>query len=149
MLWVVVDTIMSGHGQKHAGPPPIARPGHSLDGDRDRPADPTRNSTFEAAAAEKKQRIQQQHDDELKQLETSLSATGLEDRTLELKPQKGDIEADEVTLVWLPLRISPAGAAEPVYSVADTNDIVSLRIRQSADVAATKPSVACEPTVCW
>ena len=63
------------------------------------------------------QQLEQQRDDELKQLESSLSVAGLTLDKLELKPQKGDIEADEVSLVWLPFRISPAGTAEPVYEV--------------------------------
>jgi hypothetical protein len=65
--------------------------------------------------------LQQEHDDQLKQLETSLSVAGLVIEPMELKPQKGDITADEVTLVWLPFRISPAGAAEPVYEAGDAH----------------------------
>jgi hypothetical protein len=68
---------------------------------------------------QKLQQLQKQRDDERAQLESSLSASGLKLESLELKPQKGDISADEVTLVWLPYRISAAGAAEPVYSVGD------------------------------
>jgi hypothetical protein len=71
-------------------------------------------------AQQEKARLEQQQQDALKQLETSLTPAGLKLEPLELKPQKGDIEADEVTLVWLPFRISPAGAAEPVYEVADS-----------------------------
>jgi hypothetical protein len=68
---------------------------------------------------QEKNRIQQQHDDELKQIETDLSPAGLKTGPFELKPQKGDIEVGDVTLVWLPVRISAAGAAEPVYLAAD------------------------------
>jgi hypothetical protein len=64
------------------------------------------------------QQLEGQRDNELKQLEASLSVAGLTLDKLELKPQKGDIEADEVSLAWLPFRISPTGAAEPVYEVA-------------------------------
>ena len=55
----------------------------------------------------------------LKQLETSLSGTGLKIEPVELKPQKGDIEVSDVSLVWLPMRISGTGAAEPVYLATD------------------------------
>jgi hypothetical protein len=70
-------------------------------------------------AQQEKNRLQLQHDEALKQLEMNLSATGLKIVSLELKPQKGDIEVSDVTLVWLPVRISSAGAAEPVYLATD------------------------------
>jgi hypothetical protein len=60
--------------------------------------------------------LQQERDDKLKQLETSLSEAELAIDKLELKPQKGDIDVGEVALVWLPYRISPTGAAEPVFA---------------------------------
>jgi hypothetical protein len=72
------------------------------------------------AAKQEKDRIQQQHDDELKQLETNLSPTGLKIEPFELKPQKGDVEASDVSLVWLPMRVNPSGAAEPVFRTSET-----------------------------
>jgi hypothetical protein len=117
MLWVVFDTIMAGMGKNMPG--------------RRRSLDPALRSmateTGESSnakvdlerAQQKLQRLQQQHDDELKQLETSLSATGLTLDAIEVKPQKGDISPDEVSLVWLPFRIGAAGVAEPVYDKAD------------------------------
>jgi hypothetical protein len=71
------------------------------------------------SAQQEKNRLQQQHDNELKQLEASLSATGLKIQPVEIKPQKGDIEVSEVSLVWLPVRISDTGAADPVYKATD------------------------------
>ena len=70
-------------------------------------------------AQQEKNRMQKQHDDELKQLETGLSPVGLKIEPFDLKPQKGDIEVGDVSLVWLPVRISSAGAAEPVYLATD------------------------------
>ncbi len=70
--------------------------------------------TLEAASQEKI-RIQKQRDDELKQLETEFSPDGMKIEPVELKPQKGDIEVSDVSLLWLPVRISDAGAVEPVY----------------------------------
>src|SRR5262249_8482808 len=67
------------------------------------------------SAQQEKNRLQQQHDDELKQLESNLSAAGLKIVPFELKPQKGDIELTDILLLWLPVRISSAGSAEPVY----------------------------------
>jgi hypothetical protein len=116
-LWVIVDNIMSAMGKNLPG--------------RRRSLDPAiRSMATETgqqsnakvlleSAQQEKSRVQQQHDDELKQLETSLSATGLKIEPVELKPQKGDIEVSDVSLAWLPMRISSAGAAEPVYLTTD------------------------------
>jgi hypothetical protein len=116
-LWVVVDNIMSAMGRNLPG--------------RRRSLDPALRSmatetgqqsnakvTLQAANQEK-DRIQKQRDDELKQLETELSPDGLKIDRVELKPQKGDIEVSDVSLVWLPVRINSAGAAEPVYLAID------------------------------
>jgi hypothetical protein len=112
-LWVIVDNIMAAMGKNLPG--------------RRRSLDPAiramatetgQQSNAKALvenAQQEKNRIQQQHDDELKQLEASLGATSLKIAPLELKPQKSDVEVSDVSLVWLPMRISAAGAAEPVY----------------------------------
>jgi hypothetical protein len=116
-LWVIIDNIMAALGKNLPG--------------RRRSLDPAirsmatgtgQQSNAKAileAAEQEKQRLQQQHDDELKQLETSLTPSGLKIDPLELKPQKGDIDVSDVTLVWLPSRISATGAAEPVYHLGD------------------------------
>ncbi|HEX4412509.1 MAG TPA: ATP-binding protein, partial [Lacipirellulaceae bacterium] len=117
MLWVVFDTVMAAMGKNMPG--------------RRRSLDPalrtmaaetgqSSNAKLDLERAQQdQQQLQQQHDDELKQLETSLSASGLTLDAIELKPQKGDISADEVSLVWLPFRVSSSGAAEAVYDKAD------------------------------
>ncbi len=117
MLWVVVDTIMAAMGKNLPG--------------RRRSLDPAirsvatetgQQSNAKAvleSALQEKARLEQQQQDELKQLETNLTPAGLKVEPFELKPQKGDVEADEATLVWLPFRISPAGASEPVYQSSD------------------------------
>jgi hypothetical protein len=116
MLWVVFDTVMSAFGKNLPG--------------RRRSLDPAIRSVatetgYSSSAkvdlereTQKQKQLQQQHDDELKQLEASFSVTGLALDSFELKPQKGDIEVDEVSLVWLPFRIGPAGVAEPVYQIS-------------------------------
>ena len=113
MLWVVFDTIMAAMGKNMPG--------------RRRSLDPalrsmatetgqSSNAKLDLERAQQdQQQLQQQHDDELKQLETSLSAAGLTLDTIELKPQKGDIAADEVSLVWLPFRISCRRRRRAVY----------------------------------
>jgi hypothetical protein len=117
MLWVVFDTIMSAMGKNLPGRR------RSLDPAFRSVATETGQQSNDKAvlesALQEKARLEQQKQDALKQLESSLSPNGLKVDTLELKPQKGDIEADEVSLVWLPFRISPAGASERVYQVAD------------------------------
>ncbi len=117
MLWVVFDTVMAAMGKNMPG--------------RRRSLDPALRTVMTETgqssnakldlehAQQDQQQLQQQHDDELKQLETSLSAAGLTLEPMELKPQKGDISADEVSLVWLPFRVSSSGAAEAVYDKAD------------------------------
>ena len=69
-------------------------------------------------ALKEKERLEQEQQDAIKQLEAELTPGGLKLEPFKVKPQKGDVEAVEVTLVWLPFRISPAGAAEPVYEIA-------------------------------
>jgi hypothetical protein len=116
MLWVVFDTIMAAMGKNMPG--------------RRRSLDPALRSmateTGQSSdakldleqALQNQQQVQQQHDEALKQLESSLSAGTLTLDKYELKPQKSDISADEVALVWLPYRINSAGVAEAVFEAA-------------------------------
>jgi hypothetical protein len=117
-LWVIVDNIMSAMGRNLPGRR------RSLDpAIRSMATETGQQSNAKAlleSAQQEKNRLQQQHDDELKQLEGSLSSTGLKIEPVELKPQKGDIEVSDVSLVWLPVRIDTAGTAEPVYRTTDT-----------------------------
>jgi hypothetical protein len=116
-LWVIIDNIMSAMGRNLPGRR------RSLDpAIRSMATETGQQSNAKALlenAQQEKNRLQQQHDDELKQLETSLSATGLKIEPVEIKPQKGDIEVSDVSLVWLPVRINSAGAAESVYKTTD------------------------------
>jgi hypothetical protein len=113
MAWVAFDTVMSVMGKNLPGRR------RSIDSAIRSTATETgyqSNAKLELERAEQTlQLLQQERDDKLKLLEASLSEADLVIDKLELKPQKGDIEADEVALVWLPYRISPAGVAEPVY----------------------------------
>jgi hypothetical protein len=113
MLWVVVDTVLSAMGRGLPG--------------RRRSMDPALRSvvtergqqsnakiTLESALHEK-DRLAAQHQLELSVLESSLSPAGLQIDRIDVKPLKSDIDVDEVSLVWLPWRVSPTGTAEPVY----------------------------------
>jgi hypothetical protein len=116
-LWVIIDNIMAAMGKNLPG--------------RRRSLDPAiRSMATETgqqsnakilleSAQQDKARFEQQRDDELKQLENSLSPAGLKIEPFELKPQKGDIEVSDVSLVWLPMRVDSAGSAAPVYLATD------------------------------
>ena len=112
MLWVVVDTVMSAMGKNLPGRR------RSLDPAIRSVATETGQQANAKAALEyllqQKQQLEQQHQQELS-VRNKPHPGWVDVDPLELKPQKGDIEADEVSLVWLPFRISPAGAAEPCF----------------------------------
>jgi hypothetical protein len=118
MVWVVADTVFSMMGKNLPGRR------RSIDSAIRSTATETgyqSNAKLDLERAEQNlQQLQQERDDKLKHLETSLSEADLMIDKLELKPQKGDIDADEVALVWLPYRISPAGAAEPIFKKTET-----------------------------
>jgi hypothetical protein len=116
-LWVIIDNIMAAMGKNLPG--------------RRRSLDPAiRSMATETgqqsnakilleSAQQEKARFEQERDDELKQLETSLSPAGLKIEPVDLKSQKGDIEVSDVSLVWLPVRVDSAGSAAPVYLATD------------------------------
>jgi hypothetical protein len=118
VVWVVVDTAMAAMGKNLPG--------------RRRSIDPairsmatetgySSNAKLDLERAQQNlEQLQQERDATLKQLEHNFTPAGLKLERLALRPQKGDVEADEVSLVWLPFHISPAGAAEPVYRTTET-----------------------------
>ncbi|MCC7476566.1 MAG: ATP-binding protein [Pirellulales bacterium] len=118
VLWVAIDTALAAFK--------INMPG------RRRSLDPairsmatesgqSSNAKLDLERAQQEQRrLEQEKEDKLKQWETSLSAAALKLEVLELKPQKGDIEVDQVALAWFPYRMGASGVAEPVYDVAGT-----------------------------
>lgn len=67
----------------------------------------------EAAAAVEE--LAKQRDAKLAEAAAKYSVERLEIETIEIGPRKSDIDVDRVTLVWLPHRIEPSGAATPVY----------------------------------
>jgi hypothetical protein len=117
MLWVVVDNVMAAMGKNLPGRRRSLDPAiHSVATETGQQSNA---KVLLEAAQREKSRLQQQYDNELKQLEESLTASGLKLESFELKPQKGDIETSAVSLAWLPMRINSAGAAEPVYQITD------------------------------
>jgi hypothetical protein len=113
MLWVVADTVLSVLGKGLPG--------------RRRSLDPA----FRSAATERgqqsnaqinlesalkdKQRLEDDHQERLKALESTYSLSNIKLESLEVKPQKTDIEVDKISLVWLPWRIDHSGTATAVY----------------------------------
>jgi hypothetical protein len=113
IVWVIVDTVMSALGR---GLPGRRR---SLD-PAFRSAATERGQQSNAqvsldAALKDKERLAQQHQDQLAELDRTYNPRDIQLESVELKPQKTDIEIDSVSLVWLPWRIGANGAAEQVY----------------------------------
>ncbi|MEQ8846975.1 DUF87 domain-containing protein [Botrimarina sp.] len=59
--------------------------------------------------------LNQQRDADVAEAAAKYAVERLELETLEIGPRKSDIDVDRVTLVWLPHRIEPSGAATPAY----------------------------------
>jgi hypothetical protein len=113
ITWVIVDTVLSALGRGLPGRRRSLDPAFRSAA-TERGQQSTAQISLESALAEQ-QRLELQHQDQLKQLEAKFSATNLKLEPFELKPIKSDIEIDAVALAWLPWRIGPSGAAEPVY----------------------------------
>jgi hypothetical protein len=118
LLWVIIDNALAAKG--------INLPGRRRSLDTAMSTVGTefgRSSDAKHDAERAEQNLQQQkkeRDDEFMAWEAKLNVAGLAITPFEIKPQKGDVEADEVSLVWLPYRISPAGAVEPVYEIPNS-----------------------------
>ena len=112
-LWVIVDTVLSALGKGLPG--------------RRRSLDPAFRSTVNERGQqtnalmtldkenEAKQRLEKAYQGKLEELESRFQPAAIAIETIEMKPQKADVEVDDVSLVWLPWRIGPNGTAEPVY----------------------------------
>lgn len=113
IAWVVADTVLSAMGKGLPG--------------RRRSIDPAlrgvatergqqSNAQISVDSAQKEMdTLEQEFNDKLKSLGANFSTENVQVESFELKPQKGDIEVDKVSLVWLPWRIDKTGHAEPVY----------------------------------
>jgi hypothetical protein len=113
MAWVVADTVLSVLGKGLPG--------------RRRSIDPALRSVATErgqqsnaqisveSALKEKQTLELQHQEQLKQLEAKYNPSSVPLESIELKPQKSDIEIDKVSLVWLPWRVDSNSAATPVY----------------------------------
>jgi hypothetical protein len=73
------------------------------------------------SALDDKQRLEQARDQALADIDAKFQPATLPLVQTELKPRKGDITVDHVTLLWLPYRVDAAGHAEAVYQLPTTN----------------------------
>ena len=72
--------------------------------------------------AKMKSDLEQQRDQALTDIDARYNADTLAITPFELKPRKGDINVDHVSLLWLPYRVNATGTAEPVYELASPPD---------------------------
>ena len=114
MLWVVVDTVMSAHGQGPARPATLARSGVSLRGHRTRPAVERANLSSKApsrkAAASASSTTMSSSN-----LETSFSVAGVQHRHVRAQAAEGRHRSRRSFARVAAVSNQPGGAAEPVY----------------------------------
>jgi hypothetical protein len=115
MAWVVLDTIMSVLGR---GLPGRRR---SLDpAVRSVATERGQQSNAQLAVEQATHQIEQltkERDEKLAALDAEYNPKGVRLETLELKPQKSDVDVSGVWLAWLPWRVSAQGAAEAAFEL--------------------------------
>jgi hypothetical protein len=113
ILWVAVDTVMSAVGRGLPGRRRSLDPAfRSVVTERGQQA--TAQESVDKALRDI-ERLKQEHQEKCSSLTASYRPSALQIESIELKPQKNDIEVDQVSLVWLPWRVDRTGAAESVY----------------------------------
>jgi hypothetical protein len=118
-VWVIVDAVlrMKGMGGRgRARSPEVALRGVATE----KGQQATAQASFDQLAKMKSD-LEQERDKSLADIDARYNADTLAITPFELKPRKGDITVDHVSLLWLPFRINAAGSAEPVYELAATN----------------------------
>jgi hypothetical protein len=114
-IWVVVDNVlrvkgMGGRGRARS--PEVALRGMATEkGQQD-----TAQASYDQLAKMKAD-LESQRDKALADSDAKYNADNLALTPFELKPRKGDISVDHVTLLWLPYRVNAANTAEPVYDL--------------------------------
>jgi hypothetical protein len=113
ILWVAVETALRSMGKGPRGRPRSA--GVALrQAATEHGQQASAQISFEQAQAEK-ERLEGELQEQIQSLEKQFDPAQLPIEVLQLPPRKGDIEVDEVALVWLPWRIDKVGNAEAVY----------------------------------
>jgi hypothetical protein len=113
MLWVIVDTVMSAMGKGLPGRRRSLDPAFRAAA-TERGQQATAQVSLDAALAQK-ERIENDYQKMLEDLDAKFSPATLQLSPLEIKPKKTDIDVERVTLAWLPLRVDATGRAEAVY----------------------------------
>jgi hypothetical protein len=119
-LWVIVDNVlrMKGMGARgRARSPEVALRGVATE----KGQQATAQASYDQLAKMKSD-LEQQRDQALTDIDARYNAGTLAITPFELKPRKGDITVDHVSLIWLPYRINATGTAEPVYELASPPD---------------------------
>jgi hypothetical protein len=113
LAWAVVDTAASAVGR---GLPGRRRSlGTAISSTATERGQQSNAQVNLERAIEAKDRLEQELHEKLTALESEFDPSRVQIESIELKPQKSDIEVDEVSLLWLPFSVSAAGAAEHIY----------------------------------
>jgi hypothetical protein len=113
LAWAVVDTAASAIGRGLPGRKRSLNPAITSAA-----TERGQQSSAQLAldnAIQDRDRLELEYQEKLTALESSFDPVLFQLETIELKPQKSDVEVDEVSLVWLPFRIGAGGDAEPIY----------------------------------
>jgi hypothetical protein len=115
VIWVAAETALRMMGKGRRGRPRSAGVAiRQAAGEHGHQA--TAQISLEQAEAEK-ERLEAELREQLQELEKTYDPSRLPMDEVVLQPRKGDIEVDEVALVWLPWRIDSTGRAEAAYSL--------------------------------
>jgi hypothetical protein len=113
ILWAIAETVLRVMGQGRRGRPRSPEVAFRQAA-KERGDQSTAQVNLDQAIQEKN-RLAQDYEQELQQLDATYAAANLSLELVELKPRKADIETNRVMLVWLPWRIDADGRAAPVY----------------------------------
>jgi hypothetical protein len=113
LVWVAAETALRALGKGRRGRPRSA--GAAFGYAASEHGQHASAQTYLKNALKAKERLMQQRQSQLNNLEMKYRTDNLQLESLELKPLKSDIDVDQILLAWLPWRIDGDGAAEPVY----------------------------------
>ncbi|MEX2315700.1 MAG: hypothetical protein WD669_01020 [Pirellulales bacterium] len=113
ILWVIAERVLCamGHGRR-------GRPRAEEVAIRRAATEHGQQTTAQLGvkhATQEKQRLEKELQDKLQSLDAQFDLSKLEIEPLSVPPRKGDVDVNEVSLIWLPWRVDAAGRAEPVY----------------------------------
>lgn len=113
-LWVLVDNACAAFGKNLPG-----RRGSVGSAFQKIATEDKRSSDAKVVVQREKQNLEQLEDDrdaEIKEWENQLNSAALTIAPFKVKPEKSDIAADDIALVWLPFRLSADGKVVAIYN---------------------------------